>query len=94
MPKASAAWGQANAKYGYEPLFYGLNVTVPNSLSAANAFTPFTSTTNIMYEVVRGKSSIADYQSTLKSWLSNGGTKLKAFYQNVYEQQKKQGSAA
>ena len=93
VTKASATWGQANAKYGYQPLFYGLNVTVPNSLAAANAFTPFSSSTNIMYEVVRGRSSIADYQSTLSTWLRNGGTKLKAFYQGVYEQQKKQGMA-
>ena len=45
VTKASATWGQRNAKYGYQPLFYGLNVTVPNSLAAANAFTPFSSTT-------------------------------------------------
>jgi putative aldouronate transport system substrate-binding protein len=93
VTKAAATWGQTNAKYGYQPLFYGLNVTVPNSLASANAFTPFTSTTNIMYEVVRGRSSIADYQSTLSAWLKNGGTKLKAFYQSTYEQQKKLGTA-
>lgn len=93
VTKASASWAMNNAKYGYETLFGELNVTVPNSLSSANAFTPFTQTANIMYEVVRGRSTIADYQSTLKSWLNNGGTKLKAFYQGVYEQQKKAGVA-
>ena len=91
MTKASASWAQRNAKYGYQPLFYELNVTVPNSLSSANAFTPFSPSNNIMYEVVRGRSTIADYQSTLATWKRNGGNKLKAFYAGVLAQQKKLG---
>jgi putative aldouronate transport system substrate-binding protein len=90
---AAATWAQRNAKHGYQPLFYELNVTVPNSLSSANAFTPFTQTDSIMEEVVRGHSSIADYQSTLASWKRNGGNRLIAFYEGVLAQQKKLGSA-
>jgi putative aldouronate transport system substrate-binding protein len=93
VTKAAANWAQRNAKYGYQPLFYELNVTVPNSLSSANAFTPFTQTDNIMEEVVRGHSTIADYQSALASWKRNGGDKLKTFYEGVLAQQKKLGSA-
>ena len=93
VTKAAAAWGQRNAKYGYQPLFYELNVTVPNNLSSANAFTPFTQTDNIMYEVARGRSSISDYKSTLATWMRNGGTSLKRFYEGVLAQQKKLGSA-
>ena len=93
VTKAAATWGQANAKYGYQPLFYSLNVTVPNSLSAANALTPFSQADNIMTEVYRGHSSIADFQSTIASWNRNGGTKLKAFYEGILAQQKKQGPA-
>jgi putative aldouronate transport system substrate-binding protein len=93
VTRASASWAQRNAKYGYQPLFYELNVTVPNNLSNANAFTPFTQTDNIMYEVARGRASIADYQSTLATWKRNGGNKLKAFYEGVLAQQKKLGSA-
>ena len=93
VTKAAASWGQRNAKYGYQPLFYELNVTVPNNLSNANAFTPFDPTKGIMSEVVRGRASIADYQSTLANWKRNGGNKLKAFYEGVLQQQKKLGSA-
>ncbi len=93
VTKAAASWGQRNAKYGYQPLFYELNVTVPNNLSSANAFTPFTQTDNIMYEVARGRSSIADYKSTLATWMRNGGSKLKTFYEGVLAEQKKLGSA-
>jgi putative aldouronate transport system substrate-binding protein len=93
VTKAAASWGQRNAGYGYQPPFYELNVTVPNDLSSANAFTPFTQTDSIMYEVARGRASIADYNSTLASWKRNGGDKLKAFYEGVLAQQKKLGSA-
>ena len=93
VTKASASWAQRNAKYGYRPLFYELNVTVPNNLASANAFTPFTQTDNIMLEVARGHASIADYQSTLATWKRNGGNKLKQFYEGVLAQQKKLGSA-
>jgi putative aldouronate transport system substrate-binding protein len=93
VTRAVASWGQRNAKHGYQPLFYELNVTVPNSLSSANAFTPFNPTTGIMYEVARGRATIADYQSTVATWKRNGGDKLKAFYAGVLTQQKKLGSA-
>jgi putative aldouronate transport system substrate-binding protein len=93
VTRASASWAQRNAGYGYQPLFYELNVVVPNSLSSANAFTPFNPTNGIMYEVARGRASIADYQSTLATWKRNGGNKLKAFYEGVLAQQKKLGSA-
>ena len=75
-----------NAKYGFKPLFYGMNVTVPNDLTAANQFAPFTGTGGInfiMYDVVRGRASIADYKSTVQTWLRGGGSKLKAFYETV-----------
>jgi len=80
---ASAQFEQRNARYGYKPLFYAQNVTVPNDLTTAYTFAPFTSTTNIMYEVVRGRATIADYKSTLNEWLRNGGSKLKAYFETV-----------
>lgn len=84
VTRASATFGQQNAKYGYKPLFYEMNVTVPANLTSAYAFTPFTETANIMYEVERGRATIADYKSTLSTWLtSGGGNKLKAFFESV-----------
>lgn len=84
---ASAQFEQRNAKYQYKPLFYGMNITVPNDLTAANQFAPFTGSGGInyiMYEVVRGRSTIADYRSTVSEWLgSGGGSRLKAFMETV-----------
>jgi putative aldouronate transport system substrate-binding protein len=83
VTRAQAVFAQQNAKYAYKPLFYDLNVTVPASLSSANAFTPFSGTTPIQYEVVRGRSTVADYQATVKQWLGSGGNQLKKFYESV-----------
>jgi putative aldouronate transport system substrate-binding protein len=83
VTRQSSVFAQQNAKYGYKPLFYDLNVTVPANLSSANAFTPFSGTTPIQYEVVRGRSTVADYQSAVKQWLSSGGNDLKKFYEKV-----------
>jgi len=83
---AAAQFQQRNAKYGFKPLFYGMNVTVPNDLTTTDTFAPFVGSGGlnyIMYEVVRGRSSIADYQSTVDEWLRSGGTKLKAFMETV-----------
>ena len=83
VTRASSVFAQRNARYGYKPLFYDLNVTVPSNLAAANAYTPFTETANIMYEVVRGRKTIADYQATVRQWQANGGNALKKFYESV-----------
>jgi putative aldouronate transport system substrate-binding protein len=83
ITRVSATFQQQNAKYGYKPLFYDMNITVPSNLANASAYTPFTETANIMYEVVRGRSTIADYKSTLKSWQNNGGNELRKFYESV-----------
>jgi putative aldouronate transport system substrate-binding protein len=83
VTRVSSVFAQQNAKYGYKPLFYDLNVTVPSNLAAANAYTPFTETANIMYEVVRGRKTIADYQATVKQWQANGGNALRKFYERV-----------
>jgi putative aldouronate transport system substrate-binding protein len=80
---ANCTWNNANAKYTYKPLFYDLNIVVPNDLATANTYAAFSGTPSIMYEVVRGRSSIADYQAAVKQWQNNGGNRLRAFYDGV-----------
>jgi putative aldouronate transport system substrate-binding protein len=80
---ASSVFAQQNAKYAYKPLFYDMNISVPANLTSANAYTPFSGSTPIQYEVVRGRSTVADYQSTVKQWLNSGGNELKKFYESV-----------
>jgi putative aldouronate transport system substrate-binding protein len=83
VTRASSVFAEQNAKYGYKPLFYDMNITVPANLASANAFTPFSGTTPIQYEVVRGRSTVADYQSTVRQWLNSGGSELKKYYESI-----------
>ena len=83
-PASSLAWDQQAGKYVYKPLFWNMNVSVPASLSAAWNASVFTNTSgNIMQEVVRGKSTIADYQAAVSNWRKNGGNALRTFYDGI-----------
>jgi putative aldouronate transport system substrate-binding protein len=82
--KANCAWQQEAGKYAVKPLFWNMNISVPASLANAwNAATFTNATGNIIQEVVRGKSSIADYQAAVKSWQTNGGNALRTFYDGI-----------
>jgi putative aldouronate transport system substrate-binding protein len=82
--KAYCAWDQQAGKYVYKPLFWNMNVTVPSSLGTALSAAAFTAQTgNILQEVVRGKSTIADFQATVKSWQKNGGNSLRRFFDGI-----------
>jgi putative aldouronate transport system substrate-binding protein len=82
--KANCAWQQAAGKYSYKPLFWNMNVSIPPNLANAMTAATFTNSSgNIMQEVVRGKSTIADFQAAVKSWQKNGGNSLRTFFDGV-----------
>jgi putative aldouronate transport system substrate-binding protein len=82
--KDNCAWQQVAGKYATKPLFWNLNVSVPASLASAwNAATFTNGTGNIIQEVVRGKSTIGDYQAAVKSWQKNGGNQLRTFFDGI-----------
>lgn len=82
--RAYCAWDQQAGKYVYKPLFWNMNVTVPPSLGTALSAAAFTAQTgNILQEVVRGKSTIADFQAAVKSWRKNGGNALRTFFDGI-----------
>jgi putative aldouronate transport system substrate-binding protein len=82
--KAYCAWDQQAGQYVYKPLFWNMNVTVPASLGTALSAANFTASTgNIMQEVVRGKSTIADFQAAVKSWQKNGGNALRNYFDGI-----------
>lgn len=83
VTRASARFEQQNGKYGHKPLFYDMNIAVPASLNNALAAAQFTSTGNIMDEVVRGRSTVADYKAAVKQWQSNGGNSLRRFFDGI-----------
>jgi len=82
--KANTAWQQTAGKYAVKPLFWNMNISVPANLAAAwNAATFTNASGNIIQEVVRGKSTVADYQAAVKSWQNNGGNALRRFYDGI-----------
>jgi putative aldouronate transport system substrate-binding protein len=83
VARAYAMWQQGAAKYKYKPLFYDMNVTVPPNLATALAAPTFTSTGNIIQNVVRGRNTIADYQAAVRTWQRNGGNALRTFFEGI-----------
>jgi putative aldouronate transport system substrate-binding protein len=83
VTRATALYEQQNAKYGYKPLFYDMNIAVPASLNNALAASQFTSTGNIMQEVVRGRSTVADYKAAVTNWQKNGGNALRKYFDGI-----------
>jgi putative aldouronate transport system substrate-binding protein len=82
--KANCTWQQGAGQYAYKPLFWNMNVSIPANLANAwNAATFTTISGNIIQEVVRGKTTIADYQAAVKSWQKNGGNELRKFFDGV-----------
>ena len=82
--RSRAIFEQRNAKYGYKPLFYDMNISPPASLNNAMAAPTFTASTgSIIQEVVRGRSTIADFQSAVKEWQRNGGNALRKYFDTI-----------
>ena len=84
VTRARAVYEQRNARYGYKPLFYDMNIAPPYSLNNAMAAPQFTSSTgNMMQEVVRGRSTVADFQAAVRSWQGNGGNALRRYFDGI-----------
>jgi hypothetical protein len=83
VARAYALWQQQAAKYKYKPLFYDMNVSAPASLSSALA----SFTTGPLYDmgnnVVRGRNTVAEFRSTVKSWQRNGGNSLRTYFEGI-----------
>ena len=84
VTRSRAVFEQQNASYGYKPLFYDMNIAPPSSLNNAMAAPQFTSSTgNMIQEVVRGRSTVADFQSAVRSWQGNGGNALRKYFDGI-----------
>ena len=84
VTRARAVFEQQNARYGYKPLFYDMNIAPPSSLNNAMAAPQFTSSTgNMIQEVVRGRSTVADFRSAVRSWQGNGGNALRRYFDGI-----------
>jgi putative aldouronate transport system substrate-binding protein len=85
VTQAYCAWSAGAVKYAYKPMFSGMNLTVPSQYSVANSAQQLNDT---IKAVTYGQKTVADYQSVLSSWKSNGGDALVAWADaNIYQKQ-------
>ena len=83
VARTYALWQQQAAKYKYKPLFYDMNISVPSNLSSAMASFASGPLYDMTNNVVRGRNTIADFQSTVKEWQRGGGNALRTFFEGI-----------
>ncbi|WP_182904114.1 Tat pathway signal sequence domain protein [Microbispora sp. H10830] len=69
-----AAWQAANVKALYKPVFWNMNISTPQSLSAALAAQPVEDAIKDCYH---GKKKVSEVQAAVATWKTSGGDRLK-----------------
>ncbi|MEV7694025.1 extracellular solute-binding protein [Microbacterium sp. NPDC089189] len=77
-----STWSAENAQYLAEPLFYGMNIAVPNRFASLGQ--PFD---DLQKDIARGRASLDDLDAAIETWRSSGGDDLRAFYTEIYDAQ-------
>jgi putative aldouronate transport system substrate-binding protein len=78
VTKDYTGWCASNIKYVYKPVFYGMNITLPQRFAAAAAAQ---SVVDTITDVCHGRKKVADFQAAVSAWKSGGGDRLKDWYQ-------------
>jgi putative aldouronate transport system substrate-binding protein len=78
VAKDYAAWEADMVKYAVKPAFYGMNITEPAQYSSS-----YQAMEDISKDVRFGRKSVDDYRAALKSWQSQAGNALRAFYEDI-----------
>jgi putative aldouronate transport system substrate-binding protein len=73
VTKDYAAWQAANVKAVYKPVFWNMNISMPQSLATADAGQAVEDTIKDCYH---GKKKVSDVQAAIASWKSSGGDRL------------------
>lgn len=81
--KAYATWVNETASFYKEPLFYGMNITVPTKLASIG--TPFD---DLNKDIARGRKTLADLDKAIETWKKAGGEELRTFYQKILDETK------
>jgi putative aldouronate transport system substrate-binding protein len=78
VTKDWAAWCADAAKYAYKPMFWNLNITVPDQFSKIAGATELWDATQA---VAHGKQPMSFYQDAYATWKKSGGDALGTWYQ-------------
>ncbi|MFF9808368.1 ABC transporter substrate-binding protein [Streptomyces coeruleorubidus] len=74
VTKDYAAFQAANVKALYKPVFWSMNISMPQSISTALAAQ---SVDDTVQDCTRGKKKVSDVQAAIDSWKSSSGERLK-----------------
>ncbi|MFD5324886.1 ABC transporter substrate-binding protein [Streptomyces sp. NPDC127092] len=74
VTKDYAGWSAANVRYLTKPPFWGMNLSMPQSLAAAEAAAGVNDTLKDCYH---GKKKVSDVQAAIAGWRSGPGERLK-----------------
>ncbi|MFD7308919.1 extracellular solute-binding protein [Promicromonospora sp. NPDC059942] len=80
--EAYCTWMAAASEYVEEPLFYGKQITEPSQFASLG--TPFV---DLEKDISRGRKTLADLDDAVETWRSSGGEELRAFYQDILDEQ-------
>ena len=78
VAKDYAAWQGGMVKYAVKPAFYGMNVTEPAQYAKLNQ-----PVEDVIKDVRYGRKPISAFQDAVKTWQSQGGNALRAFYEDI-----------
>ncbi|MCP2245972.1 hypothetical protein [Lentzea aerocolonigenes] len=70
VTKDMTAWQAANVKALSKPVFWGMNISMPQAQATADAAQPVEDT---LKDVIHGKKSIQDLKDAATTWKSSGG---------------------
>jgi putative aldouronate transport system substrate-binding protein len=73
VTKDYAAWQAANVKTLYKPVFWNMNISMPQSVATADAAQAVEDTVKDCYH---GKKNVSDVQAAIATWKSGGGNRL------------------
>lgn len=80
--KAASEWRATAAGYAQDPLFYAQQIVEPAQYASIGQ--PFE---DLEKDISRGRKSMADLDAAIETWRASGGEELRAFYQDILDDQ-------
>ena len=79
ITKDRCAWTAGAGKFAYKPVFWNMNITVPDQFTVANAAQAVVDT---ITDIQNGKQPVSAFQSALSTWKNSGGDAMVGWYQD------------
>ncbi|MFJ5885847.1 ABC transporter substrate-binding protein [Kitasatospora cineracea] len=74
VTKDIAAFQAANVKYLYKPLFWNMNISMPQNIATIDTAQ---AVEDAIKDCYHGKKKVSDVQAAISTWKTNGGDRLK-----------------